>query len=386
MSKPATSRLSTSPDEPPAIKSVAVFQRRLRRWYLANRRSLPWRRTRNPYLIWVSEVMLQQTQVATVVAYFNRFIRQFPDISALAAADPDEVMKAWEGLGYYSRARHLQQAARALVAAGDPRVPDVPEEFRQLPGVGDYINAAVQSIAFGHVLAVVDGNVKRVLSRIFLRPEPVNRPADHKTWQGLAASLLDSRDAGAWNQAMMELGALICQPRQPACRSCPVRLDCSAFRTRRQDEFPVRAAVKKVPHRRQVAGVVFKGKKILIVRRPERGLLAGLWEFPGGFLEATGSPLEVACRQAVLQSVGLTVETERHLARVRHAYTHFTLELDAFLCRFRSGRVRLNGPDEFRWISPADLSRYPLHKAVHKFLPALENMVSAPMNGSVIEK
>ncbi len=315
--------------------------------------------------------MLQQTQVATVIDYFNRFVRAFPEITVLAAADPDRVLKAWEGLGYYSRARHLHQAARQLTAAGSPRVPDDPETFIQLPGVGDYINAAVQSIAFGHALPVVDGNVKRVLARLFLKAEPVNRSSAHKIWRTLAGRLLDKADPGTWNQAMMELGALVCKPRQPQCDRCPVPKDCGARCHGRVEAYPVRAARKKTPHRHLTAGIVFKQGKVLLVRRPGRGLLGGLWEFPGGEIETGQSP-ESACREAVYQTVGLKVAPEKPLGRVRHAYTHFTLDLDAYLCRFVSGRVRLNGPDEFCWVRPSALSQYPLHKAVHKLLPALK--------------
>lgn len=312
--------------------------------------------------------MLQQTQVATVIDYFNRFIRRFPDIPSLAAADPDRVLKAWEGLGYYSRARHLQKAARELVASGTPRVPDDPERFAQLPGVGDYINAAVQSIAFGHALAVADGNVKRVLSRLLMKADPVNRPAAHKIFRCLADRLLDCRDPGTWNQAMMELGALICRPRAPRCDQCPVSRDCGAFQQGQVGKFPARAAVGAVPRRQMVAGVVIRKGKMLIVRRPAEGMLGGLWEFPAGPVK-TGRDTEAACREALLRTVGLTVTIAAHLGRVRHAYTHFTLDLDACLCRPLAGRVRLNGPEAFAWVRFDELSKYPLHKAVHKLLP-----------------
>jgi A/G-specific adenine glycosylase len=361
----------------PDAKTIGAFQRRLTRWYRTGRRDLPWRRTANPYHIWVSEVMLQQTQVATVIDYFNRFIRQFPDIPSLAAAEADRVLKAWEGLGYYSRARHLQQAAQQLTAGGNPRVPEEPETFLQLPGVGDYINAAVQSIAFGHALAVVDGNVKRVLSRLFLKDEPVNRPSAYKTFRALAAQLLDLKAPGDWNQAMMELGALICKPRRPLCDCCPAGAACGAFARQRVPEFPVRAAAKKIPHRHLIAGVVIKKGKLLIVRRPADGLLGGMWEFPAGPVKS-GQSADTACREAVSRSVGLTVTMGNTLGRVRHAYTHFTLDLDACLCRPLPGRVRLNGPDAFAWVSPGELSSYPLHKAVHKLLPKVRAFLSYP--------
>ena len=354
--------------------TVATFQKRLLDWYRSDQRSLPWRKTSDPYHIWVSEVMLQQTQVSTVVDYFNRFVKRFPDIVSLAAADPDTVLKAWEGLGYYSRARNLQKAARELVSTGAPRVPDRPDQFILLPGVGDYINAAVQSIAFGHKLPVVDGNVKRVLARIFLKPDPINQAAAYPVYRELAALLLDQRDPGTWNQAMMELGALICKPRHPLCDQCPVHKNCGARLRHQVPDFPVRTTSGKIPVRRQTAGIIIKRGKLLLVRRPARGLLGGLWEFPGGPVEAGQSP-EAACREAVRRTVGLTVKIETPLGRINHAYTHFKLSLDAFVCRSVSGRVRLSGPDDFCWIKPAALSAYPLHKAVHKLLPELNKLL-----------
>ncbi len=354
--------------------TIAAFQKRLLRWYQTNRRDLPWRTTADPYHIWVSEVMLQQTQVATVVDYFNRFIQQFPNLSSLAEADPDRVLKAWEGLGYYSRARNLHLAARNLVSMGTPRVPDSPVHFILLPGVGDYINAAVQSIAFGHRLPVVDGNVKRVLARLFLKPDPVNQAGSYKSYRELAGLLLDHHDPGTWNQAMMELGALVCSPRQPKCDRCPAQKECGAFQLRRVQDFPVRVPGRKTPHRHQTAAIIIKQGKILIVRRPARGLLGGLWEFPSGPLEK-GQSAESACREAVYRTVRLKVTVEKPLARIQHAYTHFKLDLDAFVCRILSGRVRLDGPDDFRWIKPADLSEFALHKAMHKLLPELKELL-----------
>ena len=354
--------------------TVTAFQKRLLRWYHSDRRTLPWRDVSDPYHIWVSEVMLQQTQVATVVDYFNRFIKQFPDIVSLAEAEPDTVLKAWEGLGYYSRARNLQKAARELMSIGAPGVPDRPDQFILLPGVGDYINAAVQSIAFGHKLPVVDGNVKRVLARLFLKPDPVNQPGAYPVYKEMAALLLDRRDPGTWNQAMMELGALICKPRQPRCDRCPVGKCCGAFLRQQVASFPVRAAAGKIPLRQRTAGIIIRRGKLLLVRRPAQKMLGGLWEFPGGPVEPEQSP-ETACREAVLRTVGLTVIIENPLGRINHAYTHFKLELDAFVCRSVSGRVRLNGPDAFSWVKPAALSEYPLHKAVHKLLPELNKLL-----------
>ncbi len=314
--------------------------------------------------------MLQQTRVAAVIDYFNRFVRRFPDIFSLAAAELEEVLKLWEGLGYYSRARHLHQAARKLIAAGEFQIPKDPERFSRLPGVGPYITAAVQSIAFGHQLSVVDGNVKRVLARLLLMADPVNQSGAHGIYQETASKFLYHKDPGTFNQALMELGAMICKPRRPLCQECPVHDFCRAARTGRVAEFPRRIAAKKVPWRHLAAGVVQKRDLLLIVRRPPSGLLGGLWEFPGGPVNPGQSP-EEACCEAVTEAVNLEVEVSRHLTQVHHVYTHFKLKMDVYICRYLSGRVRLTGPAGHAWVRRPQLAAYPFHKAMHKIFPLL---------------
>lgn len=352
------------------LAELRKFQQHLTFWYENHQRVLPWRETRDPYHIWISEVMLQQTQVATVVGYFRRFIKAFPDVAALARADRQEILKIWEGLGYYSRARHLHEAANQIINSDTKTIPSTPEAFKSLPGVGDYINAAVQSIAFGHPLAVVDGNVKRVLARLFLINDPVNRPQSRKAFAAKAEMLLDHKDPGTFNQAMMELGALICRPGDPRCAECPVSRVCRAFREQSTDAFPRRLSTAKVPHYHLTAGIIQKEDTLLIVKRPATGLLAGLWEFPGGRLKPNEKP-ENGCQRAILESVGLTVNVGPHLVRVKHAYTHFKITMDVYICDFISGRVRRNGSAAHQWIRPGAIEAYPFHKAVHKSFAAL---------------
>ncbi len=316
--------------------------------------------------------MLQQTQVATVIDYFNRFIRRFPDISALAAADREQVLKLWEGLGYYSRARHLHEAVKKLVADGHARVPGTPGDFIRLSGVGEYTNAAVQSIAFGHPLAVVDGNVKRVLARLLLMNEPVNKAGAHKVYQEVATDFLDHNDPGTFNQAMMELGAMVCKPANPFCPSCPVSQFCEARKNNQVSDFPKRIKTKKVPTHHLVAGVICKRDLMLIVRRPEQGMLGGLWELPAGPVKK-GVPLEESCRITISETVNLKVSVDRHLIQVRHAYTHFKIKMDVYLCQYQAGRVRLSGPVAHDWVRRRRLTVYPFHKAMHKVFPALED-------------
>ncbi len=347
------------------------FSRVLIDWYTGSRRDLPWRRTRDPYRIWVSEVMLQQTRVITVIPYFLKFVGRFPGIEDLARADPGVVLKMWEGLGYYSRARNLHKAAQVLVHDFGGTVPDHFSDFIRLPGVGPYIGAAVQSIAFGRPLAVVDGNVKRILARIHRLDEPTNASgAAHRHFQTLADGHLDRNDPGTFNQAMMELGALICSPTKPDCGICPVSRWCRAFLTKETDRFPRRLEKKTTPLVHIAAGVIRKNGKILITRRKPEGLLGGLWEFPGGKRKQNENPPETCVRE-ILEETGLTVTIESHLTTVRHAYTHFRILMDVFCCRYIKGRVRLRGPDAHRWVRLRDLNRFAFPRANLKFIPLI---------------
>jgi A/G-specific adenine glycosylase len=351
-------------------KEVDRFREDLLAWYRVNQRPMPWRETRDPYRIWVSEVMLQQTRVATVTGYFDRFVRAFPDVRSLAAADLQEVLKLWEGLGYYTRVRNLHRAARQLVEQGTPRVPDDPEVFLALAGVGSYTAAAVQSIAFGLPLAVADGNVKRVLARIFLLDTPVNGPQAHRVFSEIASMLLDRSDPSTFNQAMMELGALVCTPRNPRCTECPVRLPCRAWARGLTDGYPKRTKKQSPPLRHRVAGAVLSGGEILIVRRKPEGFLGGMWEFPDAPLKKNADPGRTLVRE-LGKTTGLALTPGDLAASVKHAYTHFRLRLDLYLCAAADFRVALDGPDDFRWVRPEALSEYPLHRAVHKCLPGL---------------
>ncbi|MFZ0390224.1 MAG: A/G-specific adenine glycosylase [Calditrichia bacterium] len=366
--------MKSVPDKDSLLNSVkkALFQISLTDWYRVNRRDLPWRKSSDPYYIWLSEAMLQQTQVVTVIPYFNNFIQKFPDIFTLARADLQQVLKAWEKLGYYARARNLHKAARMVVEKYNGHIPGNPAEFQNLPGVGPYIAAAVLSIAFNKPLAVLDGNVKRVLARLLLLDLPVNQTSVQKGFAEKADHLLDKNNPGQYNQAIMELGAVICRPKNPACPECPVKAFCLAFRQNRQAEFPKRTAKAKTPEYHIAAGVVQRDGKLLITRRADAGLLGGLWEFPGGKVKE-GETAAEACRREILEETGISVHVKSKLIRIRHAYTHFRIMMDVFVCSFHSGKVRLAGPVDYRWIKPEELDDYPFPGANHKFIPLLRN-------------
>jgi len=345
----------------------------LMKWYGDNKRSLPWRETKDPYLIWVSEVMLQQTRVTTVVDYYLRFIRKYPEIKDLAGASQEHILKVWEGLGYYARARNFHKAAQMVISQYNGNVPGTWPEFHGLPGVGDYIASAVLSIAFGKPYAVVDGNVKRVLARLFQIDAPVNTSSSKNVFGEMARQLLDTTDPGTFNQALMELGALVCTPKQTDCEACPIASFCMAFGDGVVADFPKRKPKKPVPEKQLVTGVIIKNKKVLIVQRNPDHMLGGLWEFPGGEVKE-GESAKQACEKQIQDQTGIRVTASSCLTRVQHAYSHFKIQMDVFRCQVQKGAVKLNGPVAYKWVSIKHLDRFPFHKAVHKFLPLIKEM------------
>lgn len=351
-------------------EEIQRFRDDLLMWFSAHQRQLPWRQTRDPYRIWVSEVMLQQTQVKTVLAYYQKFLQKFPDIQHLAMADLEDVLKLWEGMGYYGRATNLHKAARIVMQEMEGEIPAGYQEFRKLPGVGEYIGAAVQSLAFGKPYAVVDGNVKRVVSRMFLMDSPMNTASSAKFFREKTRELMDPERPGLFNQAIMELGATICRLRQPICSDCPVLLFCQAYQSNRQDQIPFVTQTRPLPEHHIAVGVVYKNSHILITRRKSPGLLGGLWEFPGGKVKKGEAP-QHACVREMREEVNLSVEIVGFLTRIKHAYTHFRIVMDVFRCRYLSGRVVLNGPVDYRWITADQIDMFPFPGANHKFIPLL---------------
>jgi A/G-specific adenine glycosylase len=352
-------------------QNLKSFQTKLLHWYKKSHRKLPWRETDNPYFIWVSEVMLQQTQVGTVKPYYEKFIQKFPTVEALAKADLQGVFKIWEGMGYYSRARNLHRAAKLVIEEWGGEVPDSYREFRQLPGVGEYIAAAVQSIAFNQPYAVVDGNVKRVLARLFAINTHVNDAKSNKIFQQKASQILEEKNPGMFNQAVMELGALICRPQNPFCTKCPVTEFCTAFQTDSVGKYPVRKKRKPVPQYHAAIGVIKKNGKVLITKRKESGLLGGLWEFPGGKLH-DGETAQEACIREIREEVNLKIEVVDNITQVKHAYTHFKTVMDVFRCRYISGKVKLNGAVDYRWITLNEIEKFPFPQGTLKFIPMLK--------------
>jgi A/G-specific adenine glycosylase len=342
----------------------------LSRWFDCQRRDLPWRHRHDLYAIWVSEVMLQQTQVAAVVPYYRKFLRCFPSVERLAAAPLQEVLKAWEGLGYYARARNLWRAARSVVQDHQGRVPGTYDEFRALPGVGDYIAAAVLSIGRGLVLPVVDGNVLRVVCRWQGIADDIRLAATKKKVQVFLRGIIPADGPGRFNEALMELGALVCLPRNPLCLLCPLRRDCSARAEGRAASLPVKGKKKPVLEHDVALAVIVRRGRVFIQQRPERGHLGGLWEFPGGKCLAGEPPARAVVREC-REELGAEVEVLHKLAEVRHAYSHFRVHLHVFICRCRG---RLYAARPHAWVGAGELSAYPFPGANHKFFPRLKEL------------
>ena len=337
------------------------FSSLLLSWYDMNARSLPWRGHRDPYAVWISEIMLQQTRVETVIPYFLRWMGRFQSVAALAASSEQEVLNAWEGLGYYSRARSILKAAQMIVEQYGGILPQSREELQKLPGLGRYTAAAIASIAFGRDEVVLDGNVKRVLSRCFNFRVAIDTPAGEKLLWQLAEGLLPSGKAGDYNQAVMDLGATICTPRLPKCGKCPVSTLCQANLLGLQAELPVVSEKKPIPHYIVTAAVIRRDERVLIAKRSSKGLLGGLWEFPGGKVE-TGESFEAALQREILEELDTDIDVGEKLGTYRHAYTHFKVTLHAFHAQLVGKEPEALEASELAWVEPKRLGDYPMGK------------------------
>lgn len=306
--------------------------------------------------------MLQQTRVETVIPYFERWMARFPDLNALARAPLQDVLSTWEGLGYYSRARNLHRAAQIVSSELDGELPEDPVELRKLPGIGRYTAAAIASIAFGQDEPAVDGNIRRVLARVFNISEPARSPAGERRFWELAAENLPLGHAGAYNQALMDLGAVVCTPRAPACQDCPLAQICRARALGVQEQRPVIKGRTQIPHYIVTAGAIRRSGKVLIAQRPLDGLLGGMWEFPGGKLQP-GEDLVSCLQREICEELGVEIEVGGSLGVYRHAYTHFRVTLHAFTCILRNGGdPRPMQAADLRWVDLAQLGSYPMGK------------------------
>ncbi|MFC0557520.1 A/G-specific adenine glycosylase [Halalkalibacter alkalisediminis] len=336
--------------------NVTGFQESLVDWFLENQRELPWRESKDPYRVWVSEIMLQQTRVDTVIPYYQAFMREFPTLEALAEAEEDRILKAWEGLGYYSRVRNLQTAVREVVEKYEGTVPDTRKEISSLKGVGPYTAGAILSIAYGKPEPAVDGNVMRVLSRVFLIDEDIAKPATRKIFEGILYDLVSKKDPSSFNQGLMELGALICTPTSPGCLLCPVREYCRANEKGVQAELPIKTKKKKQTVK-QMAAIVLRNEygEVLIEKRPETGLLARLWQFPN--IEITNENDQSQLLTKFLsEQFKVVAEVGPDIQHVEHVFSHLVWNITVFEGHIKE---RPNLESETRkWVSQSEIERY----------------------------
>jgi A/G-specific adenine glycosylase len=348
-----------------------ALQNDLLAWYDQHAADLPWRENHDPYRVWLSEIMLQQTQVETVKPYFARFLSAYPTIEALAAAPLSDVLKLWEGLGYYSRARNLHQAARAVVSDFGGRFPKTVEGLQQLQGIGRYTAGAIASIAYGEAAPVLDGNVIRVFARLIDLADDVTQPAVKERLWKLAEEWLPSQRPGDYNQALMELGRTVCNPRNTLCDECPLQAHCLAFARGTQAQRPVKKAKTATPHYDVTAGIIWnQGGQVLIAQRPLDGLLGGLWEFPGGKLESDET-LPECLKRELREEMAIEVEVGELFTVVQHAFTHFKITLHAFTCQYLSGEPQTIGVRDWAWVTPDQLETYGFGKADREVIRAL---------------
>lgn len=351
------------------LKSFPIleFREDLLSWYRVNKRDLPWRHGSDPYKVWVSEIMLQQTRVDTVIPYYTNFITKFPTVETLASADEQEVLKAWEGLGYYSRARNLQAAVKEVAENYNGKVPDNPEELGDLKGVGPYTKGAILSIAYGKPEPAVDGNVMRVLSRLLSVWEDIAKPKTRKGFEETVRELIDPNYASDFNQAVMELGALICTPKSPGCLLCPVQTHCNAFHEGVEKDLPIKSKQKK-PKALTMGAVVIVNQQgeVLINKRPSKGLLANLWEFPNVETNSTILTPQEQIRLYIKENFEIDIEVEEVTANIQHVFSHLIWDITVYRAVLSRGEQR--EIDNSKWIKPTDTELYPFPVSHQKII------------------
>ena len=338
-------------------------------WYDLNKKKMPWRINTEPYRVWVSEVMLQQTQVSTVIPYYNKWLKKFPSIKSVSLAKIDDVLKLWEGLGYYQRAHNIKKSCDIIMDDFDGEIPNS-ERFKDLPGVGDYIYSAVMSISFNKTFPVIDGNVKRVCSRLW-----ETNFLDAKSIRILKSKLLNniSKDRpGCFNQAIMDLGREICKPHTPTCNQCPISQFCGAFKNGSVLDYPVKKKVKKVPiFDVVVAYIQNQQEKFIITKRPKDKMLGGMWELPGGKRKA-GETLKNGLEREIREELSVDIKVDKKIGMIQHSYSHMKIKLHGYYCRLNSGKIKLNASDKLEWIKFSEIDKYSFPMASHKLFKKME--------------
>ncbi len=337
------------------------FSKLLLTWYSHHRRDLPWRGLSDPYPVWISEIMLQQTQVNTVIPYYRRWLKKYPTLKKLAASSEQDILTAWEGLGYYSRARNLLRTAKIIQKEINGKFPPSVEGLLALPGIGRYTANAIASLVFDADVATLDANIRRVIARVFLMKKPARSlEGERELWQ-IAQENLPKGNAGNYNQALMDLGASLCTPKKPLCDHCPFVQFCKARQQGIEESLPVLVSKSAIPHITVTAAVIVNHSKVLIARRPSKGLLGGMWEFPGGKVEP-GESLKDCLAREILEELGAIITVGESIGTFHHTYSHFRVTLHCFRCNKINGKFKALHHEELAWVKPVDLENYPMGK------------------------
>jgi A/G-specific adenine glycosylase len=354
------------------ISQKSKIQSKLLQWFRKNGRDLPWRKTRDPYAIWVSETMLQQTQVATVIPYYQKFLKSFPTVRHLAKADLSKVLKVWEGLGYYSRARNLHRTSQIVLNHFRGKIPETLKDLLSLPGIGRSTAGAILSFAFNKAAPILDGNAKRIISRLFaVSDNPAKGKTEGLLWQ-ISESLIPKGYSNSFNQAIMDLGSMLCTPKDPQCLRCPLRLLCKGRIKGELERYPAKGPKKTIPHIEAISAVVQKDGKVLLNQRPPTGLLGGLWEFPNWKSEGKRR-LRLRLRKYLKKETGLNVEVKEFIGAFHQTYSHFKLTLQVYHCH------SLNKNREGKWVPIRNLHLLPMSRIHRKVADAILSKINLRM-------
>ena len=342
------------------MKSYKKFTNQLLHWYNGDKQSMPWRDDDNIYHIWLSEIMLQQTQINTVIPYYHKWLKKLPTIQDVANANENQILKLWEGLGYYSRALNFHHACKTIVKEHNGVIPK--NKFISLKGVGKYIDAAVRSIGYKDIIPTIDGNVNRVIARLLELKKPPHN--EYKKIYDFLMTVIDINNPGDFNQALMDLGRNICKPKNPICYNCPINNYCISYEHNNQKKYPIKIKSKTKPHFNVAVGIIWKQNEILIQKRSNKGLLGGLWEFPGGKLNSNESSEDCVIRE-IYEETGAEIEIKEFITTIKHQYSHFSISMDSFHCIYKKGMKKTKTR---KWIHPWEISKFPFPKANHKFM------------------
>ena len=341
--------------------------KKLSNWYKQSSKDYPWRLNSSAYSIWISEIMLQQTQAQTVISYYNNWISIYPDLDNLNNANLDQLLKLWEGLGYYSRVKNIYNASKLIASQYNNQIPSTYNELISLPGIGDYTASAILSIAYNKPYPSIDGNLKRVISRV----NALNKPKQNlDNFKHFVSQFFLKYNPGIINQSLMDLGREICTFRNPKCEICPISYICIAYKNNTMHLFPSKKNKKLIPTYNVTVGIIFKKNKFLISQRKNNGLLANLWELPGGKKQANETNLECLKRE-IKEETDLIISEPKYIGNIKHQYSHFKISIDLFSCKYFSGTAKPLSSQKIKWILKKDINKFTFPTATHKLFQLL---------------